>query len=113
MSPHQAVCHLADAFRVALGRMSVSSNVNAFHRTVVKTFALRAPLPWPPGIPTRPELDQARGRGTRPSEFAADVRELEALIESFTAPSRTIDRQPHPMFGAMTDADWLRWGYLH
>ena len=30
------------------------------------------PLPWPPGYPTRPEIDQAVG-GTRPVDFASDL----------------------------------------
>ena len=26
---------------------------------------------------------------------------------------RTIVKSPHPIFGRMSDGDWLRWGYLH
>ena len=79
----------------------------------MKWIALYAPLRWPPGTATRPELDQAAGAGTAPGEFTADVADLETLVDAFTATPRTFDRQAHPIFGAMSDAAWLRWGYLH
>lgn len=50
---------------------------------------------------------------TIPVEFAADVARVEALLELVTAPTRRLDRTPHPIFGAMSEADWLRWAYLH
>jgi len=111
MSTHQMVCHLSDAFRVALGELPASRRINLVTRTVVKWFAL-GPLPWPPGVPTRPEIDQVRGAGTKPAAFAADVARVEALLERF-ATHPNLDREPHPLFGAMSQSDWLRWGYLH
>jgi len=113
MSAHQTVCHLADAFRMALGHKAVSPSSGLLQRTLLKWFALYAPLPWPEGrISTRPEVDQERG-GTPPADFAADLGQVEALLEAFTAPSRSLDRHVHPFFGPMSDAGWLRWGYLH
>ena len=112
MSAHQMVCHLADGLRVATGEKPVRPATNLLTRTIVKSVALYFPLPWPPGIPTCPEIDQERG-GTRPVAFAADVAQIEALVDAVTAPTRSLDRQLHPMFGGMSDADWLRWGYLH
>ena len=107
------VCHVADAFRMALGRKHVSPATGLLQRTIVKGIALYAPLPWPAArIPTRPELDQEKG-GTRPGDFALDLAEVEALLALFTAPTRSLDRSSHPTFGPMTDAAWLRWGYLH
>ena len=112
MSAHQMVCHLADSLRVAAGQKVASPAVNLFTRTVLKQIALHFPLPWPPGIPTRPELDQQRG-GTRPGDFAADVAGVEALLAHFTDGSASLERQPHPLFGRMSRADWLRWGFVH
>jgi DinB family protein len=112
MSAHQMLCHLADSFRMALGEQAVAPAGGPLRRTVVKWFALYGPLPWPPGILTRPELDQ-EGGGTRPGEFAADAARVEALLERFTAPTRRLDGRRHPTFGPMSDAAWLRWGYLH
>ena len=112
MSAHQMVCHLSDAFRMALGQKPVSPASSVLQRTIVKWIALYLPLPWPPGIPTRPEIDQALG-GTRPDDFAADVARLQALLELVTAQTRSFDWQSHPTFGRLSDAVWLRWGYLH
>lgn len=107
------VCHLSDSFRMAMGRKPVSHATGLLQRTIVKWIALYLPLPWPGGrILTRPEIDQEVG-GTRPGDFAADIAELEALVELVTAPARSFDWPPHPIFGRMSEADWLRWGYLH
>ena len=71
MSAPQMVCHLADAFRMALGDRPVADIARLRDRTVIKWIALYVPAPWPPGIRTRPELDQVQGGGTTPGEFAA------------------------------------------
>ncbi len=112
MSAHQMVCHLSDALRMGTGHKAVSEATSLFHRTILKWIVLYLPLRWPPGILTRPEIDQELG-GTRPRDFAGDVARLEALLELVTAQSRSFDWQPHPIFGRMSDAAWLRWGYLH
>ncbi len=112
MSAHQMVCHLADAFAMALGERPVKPTTGFLRRTAVKWSALYLPLPWPPGIRTSPETDQEQG-GTRPLDFAEDLARACALLELVTAPSGRLDRTPHPMFGAMSEAAWLRWGYLH
>jgi len=112
MSSHQMVCHLADGFRMVIGQKPVSAATGLLQRTIIKCYALYVPLPWPAGIPTSPEIDQ-EGEGTRPTDFAADVAQLEALVELFTGRTRSLDRQCHPTFGTMSDAAWLRWGYVH
>jgi uncharacterized protein DUF1569 len=112
MSPHQAVCHLTDSFRMGMGRKDVSPATSVFQRTVVKWVALYLPLRWPPGIQTRPEVDQDHG-GTRPAAFAADLADLEALMDLVIAQARGFEWHPHPIFGRMSEAEWMRWGYLH
>lgn len=113
MSAPQMVCHLGDAFRMAMGHRPVSDATGLLQRTVVKWIALYLPVPWPGGrILTRPEIDQMVG-GTRPGDFARDAAEVEALVEMLTAPARSFEWQAHPIFGRMRDAEWLRWGYLH
>jgi hypothetical protein len=103
---------MSDAFRMGMGHKPVSQATSPLQRTLVKWIALYLPLPWPPGILTRPEIDQECG-GTRPGEFAADVAQLEALVEIVTAETRSFEWPRHPIFGRMSEADWLRWGYLH
>jgi hypothetical protein len=112
MSVHQMICHLCDGFRMGTGEKPVRSVAGPLRRTMVKWFALYVPMPWPPGIRTRPEIDQ-KLLGTRPVDFAADVAKLEALLELVTAQPRNFEWQSHPIFGSMSEADWLRWGYLH
>lgn len=112
MSAHQMVCHLSDSFRMVTGQKPVSHTMSLLERTIVKWVALYAPLRWPAGILTRPEIDQELG-GTRPVDFAADVAQLEALLELVTTQAGTFDRQLHPIFGRMSEAAWLRWAYLH
>lgn len=76
----------------------------------MKWLALKAPMPWPHGVKTMPENDQLIG-GTPPVEFDRDRQRLEALIERFCQPMNNMF--PHPYFGQLTEAEWLRWGYLH
>jgi hypothetical protein len=112
MSAPQAVCHLSDAFRAVLGHKPVSDASTLFHRTLLKWVALHVPMRWPPNVRTRPEFDQMVG-GTKPAEFSADVADLQDLVETFTGAVSRSAWLPHPIFGPLTDAEWLRWGYLH
>jgi hypothetical protein len=112
MTSHQAICHLSDSFKSKLGEKENSAANNLFTRTVVKWIALYAPLPWPQGIKTRPEMDQEIN-GTPPDDFERDRAQLVALIERFTAPAKIAEFHPHPFFGDMSEVEWMRWGYLH
>jgi hypothetical protein len=113
MSAHQMICHLTDSARMALGEKMVSHIAGPLQRTVVKWIALYAPLRWPPGLLTRPEIDQVLG-GTCPGDFAADLAELEAFVGRMAAgKGRVAWAERHPIFGRMSEAAWLRWGYLH
>lgn len=112
MSAPQMICHCSDAYRMASGEMRVSDATGAFERTVVKWIALYLPLPWPRGVRSRPEIDQVAGAGSCPGNFATDVGELEGLVRRFGTDPHT-HRPPHPIFGQLSEAEWLRWGYLH
>lgn len=111
MTPHQAICHLSDSFRSMMTPVAITSVATPLSRTVMKWVALNAPMKWPSGVKTMPEVDQEIG-GTKPVEFARDREQLEALIEEF-ATRRDGDFQPHPMFGRMTAREWQRWGWRH
>jgi hypothetical protein len=112
MSPHQMVCHLTDSFKAVTGQKTASSVANLMNRTVVKWVALYAPLKWPAGIVTRPEVDQEVG-GTKPAVFEADVTELERFVALITIEPRAVTWTPHPIFGPLSDAEYMRWAYLH
>src|SRR5262245_8475281 len=112
MSVHQTISHLADAWQMAMGQRPVADESSAFARTVLKWMVLYAPLRWPADIRTCAEIDAERG-GTRPAEFAADLVKLEALVELATRGRNGREWQNHPLFGRMSEAAWLRWGYRH
>jgi hypothetical protein len=111
MTPHQMVCHLIDAFRMMTGEMAVSPSSSAMQRTLVKWVALYGPLRWPPGIPTRPEIDPIVVK-RKPASFESDIQALVAMLTA-------LERRPdgvwpaHPIFGPMSERAWFRWAYLH
>lgn len=112
MTAHQAICHLNDSFKCKTGERLGSRTDNWFTRSIMKWVALQSPMPWPHGIKTMPEFDQQIG-GTPPEDFERDRLQLEAMIEIFCQPTELATSQPHPIFGQMTEAEWMRWGYLH
>jgi hypothetical protein len=109
MTARQMVCHLNDSFRVGMGEKYASPASSLIQRTFIKWVALRTPVKWPPGVPTRPEIEQGRG-GTPPAEWERDCAELLGLLDAF-AERHTFGE--HPTFGKMSARDWLTWGYRH
>jgi hypothetical protein len=113
MNAAQMQNHLSDSYLIPLGERSASPADNVIQRTLVKWAALYLPAPWPKGVPTRPEIDQAAGGGTPPADFFADRAKLLALIDKFCSVPPAFPWSPHPIFGRLSTAQWLRWGYLH
>lgn len=110
MSAHQMICHLADSLRAALGEKPITYSSSLFKRTIYKWAALWAPLPWPHGIETSPQIDPSQG-GTQPTEFGADVDTFRALFARFCG--WTVAFAPHAWMGTMTRAQRMRHAYLH
>jgi hypothetical protein len=111
MSAHRMVCHLCDSYKSALGEKDASPATGFMQTTLIKWIALRAPMKWPKGTATRPEVEQGVG-GTAPVEFEADRAELLSVLSRFWTESGNFST-PHPFFGPLTREEWLRWGYLH
>jgi hypothetical protein len=111
MSVHQMICHLDDSYKLSLGEKTASPATGFIQKTVVKWAALKAPMQWPRGVPTRPEMEQGKG-GTVPVEFRQDLDSLLSTLSRFSddLPNPCL---PHPIFGKMTVDDWMRLGYLH
>jgi hypothetical protein len=112
MSAPQMICHLSDTFRMATGEKAVSAVGGPLKQTLIKYIALYLPLPWPPGVQTRPELDMLVN-GRCPGEFREDVAEVARFIESLAHRPVGASWPSHPIFGSMSRGNWLRWGYLH
>ena len=111
MGVHGMVCHLSDAFRLCVGEKTASDVSGVLQRTLVKWVALRLPVQWLKNIQTVPEVKQGVG-GTPPTRFDDDRRELLQLMERFRCPGASLN-PAHPIFGRMTEREWMRWGYLH
>ncbi len=111
MSVGGMVCHLSDAFRMAVGDRETRDRGNLVTKTIIRFVAFWTPLRWPHGVKTLPEADQELD-GTPPGTFAEDAAELKDLMERFAA-QRSSPFPRHPLFGRMTNAEWGRWGYRH
>jgi hypothetical protein len=110
LTSNEMLCHVADSFRATLGERPAATAETLLQRTIVKWIALHTSLPWPQGVPTRPEVDPKRG-GTKPIEFERDRGAVLDLIRRFISPDARHAR--HPTFGAMTRNEWLVWAYRH
>ncbi len=110
MNACQMICHLADAFAVSMGSRTASSTASFLNRHVVKWVALYLPRPWPQNLKGLPELEQGAG-ATPPTSLDEDRRRLIGKMREFVSGKYTGIH--HPMFGLLTDPQWLRWGYLH
>lgn len=111
MSVHQMVCHVGDAYKCPLGEKSAAPATGLLQRTLLKWLALDVPLPWARGFPTLPEFEQGKG-GSPPVNFHQDLASLLTTLDLFCDALPNPCR-PHPIFGAMTAKNWMRWGYLH
>lgn len=112
MTVHGMLCHLSDSYLAGMGERKAKPASGLFQRTLMKWAALWAPMPWPKGISTVPEMEQGIG-GTPPADFAQDRANLQALVKRFSAPEFDFTPCVHPLFGAMSRDQWMRWGYLH
>jgi len=106
------ICHLNDGFLLYMGERTAAPARTPLPRTLTKWFALWAPIQWPQGFKTAPEIDQQIG-GTHPAEFDSDMQKLCASIERFTRQPREFSWKSHPHFGAMSETEWMRLAYLH
>jgi hypothetical protein len=111
MTVAQMICHLTDSFGCPLDERPVPPfKASPIPVPIYKWLALNFPKKWPPGVPTPPVMDQQIG-GTPPGEFVADHATLLAKLDQFVHSSGPWGS--HPIFGDMTTAEWMRWGYLH
>ncbi len=113
MTAGEMVCHLIDSYHVITGDKQVSTASNWLTRTLIKNLALWAPMEWPKGYATRPEIDQSLGNGTRATDFDEDRARLCQLIQQVVQRPASASWAPHPGFGPLTTREVMRWGYLH
>jgi hypothetical protein len=112
LTAHEMLCHLGDAAEMVLGIRPRARSLPPRRRPVARWLGLWTPLRWPHGWPTNPRHDPRR-EGTRPTEFAADLRRAVAGIEGIAAAGPDAVDRAHGVFGAMSLRDWQRWAYKH
>jgi hypothetical protein len=110
MSVEGMMCHLADSYQVASGERAATPVPTPMPR-LMKAVALWTPMPWPKNLPTLKEVEQGYG-GSTPRCFEDARVRLLRMVARFCS-TTTLAEARHPFFGRMTQADWMRWGYLH
>lgn len=115
MSVGGMLCHLNDAYVGLLAMRAARSTsppatVPWAGRYLLRPLALHVPLRWPKGVPTTPGVDQLIG-GTPPQVFEEDKAKVVASMTQFAA--TPMDGTFHPIFGPLTQWEWMRWGWLH
>jgi hypothetical protein len=108
MELNQALAHLGDQIRMALGLVPVKGASGPF-RFAPMRFAVIHVLPWPKGKARAPD----EAFTTRPSGLDADKAALLELIEQFAAADPDTLSPIHPLFGRMTLRDWDVLTYRH
>ena len=109
LTPHEMLCHLADASASILGRPGGTAGRP---RLLVKWLALYTPLPWPRGLGTPASVDPRKG-GSRPDGFERDRERAVAGLRGLAAAGDGALPAGHRRFGAMATRDWHRWGWRH
>jgi hypothetical protein len=112
MSVGEMICHMSDALQAAMCQRKTTSRSNWFTRSGMKWAGLWFPTKWPHGVQTVPACKAGSG-GTRPAEMESDLGTVRVLLEQFAALPPTFAFPEHAIFGQMSHAEWMRWGYLH
>jgi DinB superfamily len=110
MTVAQAVAHMGDQIRLALGEISPSGGGRApFRWAPMRHLAIHV-MAWPQGKTQAPQESFT----TSPREFAADVSRLRELIERVGARDEGGEWPVSTIFGRMTGRDWgvLTWRHL-
>jgi len=110
MTVNQMICHVRQAFVLAVEDTPVKFIKSPLPPRVLKFAALRIPKQWPHSTPT-PRLLRPDAPGMICTTLERDRETLLTALDSFCA--LTNHTRDHPFFGSMQHADWMRWGYLH
>jgi hypothetical protein len=109
MTAKQMVRHLRCAYEMALGDRRVDP-VEGLPPVLMKWVSLRSGLRWPKNLQTAPDLKRAILERSK-TDFDVLVHATIDKMETLAKGARCAPT--HPMFGPMSEKDWMRWGYLH
>jgi hypothetical protein len=101
----QMLAHMSDAYRMALGELSVKPRSLPKLVRLPVTLLMLYVLPFPKNAPTAKEL-VARA----PESFDAERAELKRLIARLEGYAGA---HAHPLFGPLSPEEWGTLGYKH
>lgn len=111
MNAHQAIVHMTDPLRCAIGDRPVPLNPSIFAKWPVNKLFSQY-LPWPKGAPTAPEFIQGV-KGSQCIEFERDKQELILVIHRFSQHQNSIPFPIQPTFGKLNNNEWARLMWRH
>ncbi|NCQ18732.1 MAG: hypothetical protein COZ80_13215 [Ignavibacteria bacterium CG_4_8_14_3_um_filter_37_9] len=113
MYANEMLCHLADQIRIATNQIKTRDFSSFFSRTILSKIVLLG-MPAPKGkVKTFPEIDLAKGRGTKPTDFENDKTLLKKIVSDFLGKDSSFNYQSHAAFGHFTRKQWGRIIYIH
>jgi hypothetical protein len=110
-SAHQAICHLAEPVRIALGEKQAAQLASPLARPGLAQFVTWI-APWPKSAPTVPEFLPGKGM-TSPTEFERDLQTLVSLLHRFSVWPANHNYAPSPVFGRLSNRAWGRLMWRH
>ena len=106
MNVHQAICHMADQMRVAIGEIESQTRFPLILRPLLRLLVVHTPLPVPKGkVQTVPEM-----LTSKPHSWDRDIQALLLLVDQLAEAKTT---SPHPAFGNLTLREWSILAYKH
>ena len=106
MTSAQALAHLHDALRMALGDLAVRGRRTPLRFTPIKQVIIYL-APFPKGAPTAPELT-----GRAAADFDAEITSICGMLERCADPAQALADE-HPAFGRLTRRAWGVLVYRH
>jgi len=107
MTSPRMVAHVTQSFRSAVGELPVKSKQLILRYSPLKELIIYW-MPFPKNAPTAPEL-----LALEPTEWAADVAALQALMQRFSAMDPKSVFPEHAAFGRLSGAQWGILMYRH
>jgi hypothetical protein len=108
MTAPQMLAHVSDALRMAYGDLPCKPRGNLLSRSALVQWLVIDKIEWPKGAKTAPELL------ARPAEpWEGERAQLIALVRRFEQEASRTSWPSHPMFGALSGAQWGRLGWKH
>lgn len=111
MTAHEMICHLREAYYFGLGERETKDRSNVVTRSLMRWVALHSSLQWAKGFKTGPSMDQ-KITPTMSDDFSRDQAELIVACTRFSTAAEEV-RPAHPIFGPLTRAEWMAWGWRH